>query len=332
MRTVRNVLRLERTTVSRLAEPPAKTGPAPQVAHTRSRVLSRSASKNLYGYLFLAPWLIGFVALTAGPLFGSLYYSFTDFNLLTSPNWVGFNNYEQMLTDDSRYYNSLRVTFTYVLVSVPLALVFALMVAVLLNNNIAGMAFYRSIYYLPSLLGGSVAIAILWRQVFGATGIVNRVLDLVGISGPSWISSPDYALSTLIVLNVWQFGAAMIIFLAGLRQIPQDLYDAASIDGAGTVNKFLKITIPLLTPIVFFNLVLGIISAFKAFTPAYIVSGGSGGPIDSTLFYTLYLYQKAFTSFEMGYASAMAWILLLIIAFFTTMTFISGKYWVHYGD
>jgi multiple sugar transport system permease protein len=237
-----------------------------------------------------------------------------------------------MFTDDSRYYTSLRVTFIYVLVSVPLALVFALLIAVLLNKDIAGMAFYRSIYYLPSLLGGSVAIAILWRQVFGAEGVVNRVLAKFGIDGPSWISSPDFALDTLIVLNIWQFGSAMIIFLAGLRQIPQDLYDAASVDGAGSISKFRNITVPMLTPVVFFNLVLGIIGAFKAFTPAYIVSGGSGGPIDSTLFYTLYLYQRAFTSFEMGYASAMAWILLLIIAFFTTITFISGKYWVHYGE
>jgi multiple sugar transport system permease protein len=318
--------------VSRLAETPVDSGSTYVASRTPSRLMSTTAKRNLYGYLFLAPWLIGFFVLTAGPLFGSLYYSFTDFDLLTAPDWVGFENYSTMFTDDSRYFTSLRVTFTYVLVSVPLALVFALLVAVLLNQEIAGMAFYRSIYYLPSLLGGSVAIAILWRQVFGADGIVNRVLATVGIDGPSWISSPDFALDTLIVLNIWQFGSAMIIFLAGLRQIPQDLYDAASVDGAGSISKFRNITVPMLTPVVFFNLVLGIIGAFKAFTPAYIVSGGSGGPLDSTLFYTLYLYQKAFTSFEMGYASAMAWVLLLIIAFFTTMTFISGRYWVHYGE
>jgi multiple sugar transport system permease protein len=291
-----------------------------------------STKKGLYGYLFLAPWLVGFFGLTAIPLFGSLYYSFTDFDLLTSPNWVGFDNYTTMFTDDDRYFTSLKVTFTYVIFAVPAALVFSLLIAVLLNQQLMGMSFYRSVYYLPSLLGGSVSIAILWRQVFGAEGLVNRFLEIFGVSGPAWISSPDYALSTLIVLHVWQFGSAMIIFLAGLRQIPQDLYDAASIDGAGSLSKFARITLPMLTPVIFFNLVLGIIGAFKAFTPAYIVSGGSGGPIDSTLFYTLYLYQKAFTSFEMGYASAMAWILLLIIAFFTAMTFFSGKYWVHYGE
>jgi multiple sugar transport system permease protein len=237
-----------------------------------------------------------------------------------------------MFTEDSRYFGSLKVTFTYVIFSVPLSLAFSLLIAVVLNKNQLGMSFYRSVYYLPSLLGGSVSIAILWRQVFGSQGLVNRVLAIFNIKGPAWISSPDYALDTLIVLHVWQFGAAMIIFLAGLRQIPQDLYDAASVDGAGRISKFARITLPMLTPVIFFNFILGVIGAFKAFTPAYIISGGTGGPLDSTLFYTLYLYQKAFTSFQMGYASAMAWVLLLIIAFCTAMTFISGKYWVHYGE
>ncbi len=296
------------------------------------RFVSRVIKKNLFGYLFLAPWLAGFFILSVGPLFASLYYSFTDFDLLTSPHWVGFANYQAMFTDDPRYFQSLRVTFMYVVVAVPLGLAFSLLIALVLNQRLMGMAFYRSVYYLPSLLGGSVAIAILWRQVFGAKGLVNRVLDLFGIAGPAWIANPHYALDTLIVLHVWQFGSAMIIVLAGLRQIPQSLYEAASIDGAGRISKFTHITVPMLTPVVFFNLVLGIIGAFKAFTPAYVVSGGSGGPIDSTLFYTLYLYQKAFTSFEMGYASAMAWVLLLLIAFFTGLTFISGKYWVHYSD
>ena len=195
--------------------------------------MTRAMKRNLYGYMFLAPWLVGFFVFTAGPLLSSLYYSFTDFDLLTPPQWVGTSNYTTMFTDDPRYFPSLRVTFTYVVVAVPLGLVFSLLVALALNKNM-GMAFYRSVYYLPSLLGGSVAIAILWRQVFGAQGLVNRALEVFNITGPAWISSPDYALDTLIVLHVWQFGSAMIIFLAGLRQIPQDLYEAASIDGAGT--------------------------------------------------------------------------------------------------
>jgi multiple sugar transport system permease protein len=187
---------------------------------------------------------------------------------------------------------------------------------------------YRGIFYLPSLLGGSVAIAILWRQVFGAEGLVNNLLGLEG----SWISRPSTVLSTLIVLAAWQFGSPMIIFLAGLKQIPQDLYDAAAVDGAGKVSTFLRITLPLLTPIIFFNLVLQMIGAFQAFTPAFIISGGTGGPSDSTLFYTLYLYKKGFEFLDMGYASAMAWVLLLIIAVFTAVAFYTSRYWVHYGD
>jgi multiple sugar transport system permease protein len=226
----------------------------------------------------------------------------------------------------------LRVTFTYVLLSVPLELAFALAVAVVLNQGLRARAFYRAVYYVPSLLGGSVAIAILWRQIFGADGLVNQLLAQVGIDGPGWVSSPSTSLLTLVLLRVWQFGAPMVIFLAGLRQIPADVLEAAEVDGAGRVKRFLHITLPLLSPIVFFNLVLQIIGAFQAFTPAFIVSGGSGGPSDSTLFYTLYLYQKAFGSFEMGYAAAMAWVLLLIIAGFTAANFVMGRRWVFYAD
>lgn len=185
---------------------------------------------------------------------------------------------------------------------------------------------------LTVMVGGSVAIAILWRQIFGKEGVVNQVLALFGVIGPSWISTPQFALDTLIVLHIWQFGASMLIFLAGLKQIPQDLYDAAAVDGAGPMSKFFRITVPMLTPVIFFNLIMGIIGAFKAFTSAYVVSGGSGGPLDSTLFYTLYLYKKGFTDFEMGYASAMAWVLLLIIAACTALVFRSSRLWVHYED
>ena len=202
----------------------------------------------------------------------------------------------------------------------------------LLNRGLKGLGFYRSIYYLPSLLGGSVAVAIMWRQVFAYDGIINQVLLKFGISGPSWITSPDYAIYTLVALAVWQFGSPMVIFLAGLKQIPQDVYDAAEVDGATPVRKFFSITLPLLTPIIFFNFVMQTIGAFQAFTPAYIISGGQGGPADATLFYTLYLYEQAFTNFQMGYASAMAWVLVAIIAVVTAISFFSARYWVHYGD
>ncbi|GAB3828915.1 carbohydrate ABC transporter permease [Kribbella italica] len=287
--------------------------------------------ESLPAYAFLAPWLVGLVGLTLVPMVLSLYYSFTDYSLLSPPVWEGLANYERMFSDD-RFQHSLVVTFTYVLLSVPLELVFALAVAVVLNQGLRAVSFYRAVYYVPSLLGGSVAVAILWRQIFGADGLVNQVLGLVGLDGPGWISSPDTSLFTLVLLRVWQFGAPMVIFLAGLRQIPADVLEAAEVDGAGRLRRFFHITLPLLSPIVFFNLVLQIIGAFQAFTPAFIISGGSGGPSDSTLFYTLYLYQKAFGSFEMGYAAAMAWVLLLIIAGFTAANFAMSRRWVFYAD
>ena len=297
---------------------------------TRKSRMATFWHKNGAAYIFLLPWLIGFCALTLGPILSSLYLSFTRFDLFTAPEWIGFGNFIEMFTNDIRYFTSLRVTFLYVLISVPLKLIFALLVALVLQRGLRGLALYRAIYYLPSLIGGSVAVAIMWRQIFGGQGFINTALQLIGISGPSWISDPKYALSTLIILAVWQFGSPMIIFLAGLTQIPNEYYDAAKVDGAGNLTQLFRITLPLLTPVIFFNLVLGIINSFQAFTPAFIISGGTGGPIDSTLFYTLYLYQKGFAEFQMGYASAMAWVLLAIIAFFTALTFRSGRSWVFY--
>ena len=284
-------------------------------------------------YLFLLPWLIGFLWFTLGPALASLYLSFTKFSNLQPPVWQGLTNYTYMLGSDRHFWQALRVTFSYVAMEVPLKLMMALAVAMALDKGIRAANLYRAIFYVPSLLGGSVAIALLWRELFQGNGVVNRVLlALTGWQGPSWISDPDTAIYTLVLLAVWQFGSPMIIFLAGLRQIPKELYEAASIDGAGPVTKFFKITLPLLSPVIFFNLVLQIIEAFKAFTPAFIISGGEGGPVDSTLFYTLYLYQEAFGHFRMGYASALAWVLLLIISFFTALSFLSSKYWVHYED
>ncbi len=297
-----------------------------------ARLLSHAFRRNASGYLFLLPWLIGFFCLTLGPALASLYLSFTDFDLLQSPNFVGAANYVRMVTADPKFSAAMHVTFVYVALSVPLKLAFALAVAMALNRGLAGLTVYRAVFYLPSLLGASVAIAVLWRQLFAADGMVNGVLGLFGIDGPSWISNPRYSLYTLVVLSVWQFGSPMIIFLAGLRQIPTDMYEAASLDGASPVRQFFKITLPLLSPVVFFNFVIQTIEAFKAFTPAFIVSGGSGGPINSTLFYTLYLYQEAFSYFRMGYASALAWVLVVIIAVFTAFSFLSTRYWVHYDE
>lgn len=286
---------------------------------------------NKAAYIFLLPWLLGLVFITVGPMMASLYLSFTDYNLLQAPNWTGLDNFARMLRD-TRLHNSLGVTFTYVLIGVPVQLAVALFIAMVLDKGIRGLPFYRSVFYLPSLLGGSVAIAILWKQIFGTTGLVNQLLAMIGIQGPGWISDPSTALGSIILLHVWTFGAPMIIFLAGLRQIPAMYYEAAEVDGASAWQKFVKITIPLLSPIIFFNLVLQIIGAFQSFTQAFIVSGGSGGPSDSTMFFTLYLYQKGFGQFDMGYASAMAWVLLIIIGAFTAINFVASKYWVFYDD
>jgi len=301
-------------------------------AATAPRKAPGALSRNAPGYLFLLPWFIGFFGLTLGPALISLYLSFTDYNLLQAPNMVGLDNYVRIFTADDKFISSMKVTLFYVVCSVPLKLAFALGVALLLNRGIKGLPVYRAIFYLPSLLGSSVAIAVLWRQLFDSDGVVNTLLGHFGIQGPSWISNPNYSLYTLIVLAVWQFGSPMIIFLAGLRQIPTDMYEAASLDGASKARKFFKITLPLLTPVIFFNAVVQTIDAFKAFTPAYVISSGTGGPIDSTLFYTLYLYQEGFGYFRMGYASALAWILVIIIALFTAFSFLSARYWVHYDD
>jgi len=294
--------------------------------------LAKFWRRNGAAYFFLMPWLIGLLIFTAIPVSASLYFSFTKYDILSNPQWIGLDNYMTILTVDSNFIAALKVTLIYVFLGVPLELIFALALALFLSKGIRGLQYYRAIYYIPSLFGGSVAVAILWKQVFGADGMLNGLLGLFGVEGTSWIAHPDYALYTIIILKVWQFGSPMIIFLAGLKQVPVELYEAASIDGAGTWKKFARITLPLLTPIIFFNAVMQTIGSFQAFTPAYVISDGTGGPLGSTLFYTLYLYQKGFASLQMGYASALAWLLLLLIAFVTALVFLSAKRWVHYEN
>ncbi|MCB2177964.1 MAG: sugar ABC transporter permease [Actinomycetales bacterium] len=305
-------------------------------ARRSGRKVKAKAPDNRIAFLFLAPWLIGLIGFTLGPMLASLYLSFTHYNLLKSPladppPWIGLGNYSKMFADP-RFWNSLRVTVEYVVVSVPILLALALGLAVLLDRGLRGLAFYRSVLYLPSLLGGSVAVAILWRQVFGKDGIVNAVLGLFGIDGPGWIGDPHYALGTIMVLHIWTFGSPMVIFLAGLRQIPDMYYEAAQVDGASRWRRFRSITLPLLTPIIFFNLVLQVIFAFQTFTQAYVVSGGSGGPANSTMFLTLFLYRIGFLQYDMGYASAIAWFLLMVIAIFTAVNFLLSRFWVFYDD
>ncbi|MDR1326146.1 MAG: sugar ABC transporter permease [Treponema sp.] len=294
---------------------------------------------NITSYLFMAPWLLGFFVLTLYPMIFSLYLSFTQYNILQPPQWVGWRNFFVMFVGnsqypkDTRFLNSLFVTLRFVFISVPLKLLFALAVAMLMNQKLRLIPFYRTIYYIPTLLGGSVAIAVLWRRLFAGDGAINTILKVIGfVNPPSWISTPKYALGTLIILAVWQFGSPMIIFLAGLKQIPHEYYEAASVDGASPPRQFFAITLPSLSPIIFFNMVMQMISAFQSFTQAFIVSGGNGGPVDSTMFYSLYLYLRGFAWTEMGYASAMAWFLLLIIAVLTALSFKLSGSLVSYGS
>jgi multiple sugar transport system permease protein len=308
------------------APPPRRAGGSESGSSRRRRDRPDPA-----GYLFMAPWLIGLASFTAGPLVISLYLSFTNYDLFTSPKWVGLANFRRMFTDDPRYWHSVRVTALYVVTSVPLKLSLALAVAVLINRSRAGVGLYRALLYVPSLLGASVAIALVWRGMFDTGGAVNLALGLFGIHGGSWIYRPDTALGTLVALGVWQFGAPMVIFLAGLKQIPPELYDAAAIEGANKLRQFIHITVPMLSPVIFFNLLLEVIHAFQSFTPASIISSGTGGPADSTLVYTLYLYQQGFTNFNMGYASAMAWMLLVAIGAITLALFATARFWVFYG-
>jgi multiple sugar transport system permease protein len=287
-----------------------------------------SDENNLAGYLFISPWLVGFLLLTLWPILQSFYLSFTDYPLLRDPKWVGLKNYARIFGQDDIFMKSLAVTFTYVLFSVPIKLFVSLMVAILLNRNIRGISIYRTMVYIPSLIGGSVAVAVLWKNIFGLDGYINNILGWFGITGIGWISNPQTALGTLILLSTWQFGATMIIFLAGLKQIPRDLYESAGVDGASKIRQFFHITLPMLSPVMFFNLVLGIIGSFQMFNAAFIIT--NGGPAHATYTYALLLYDKAFKNFEMGYASALAWFLLFIIALLSAINFFASKYWVFY--
>ncbi|WP_438872451.1 carbohydrate ABC transporter permease [Paractinoplanes maris] len=295
----------------------------------------RRRQENLAGYVFLSPWLLGLLGITAIPMLISLYLSFTDYSPLiplTEANWIGLENYRRMFTADQSYWHAVQVTITFALVAVPLKLASALAVALLLNRTMRGISVFRGLFYLPSLLGGSVALAIVWVSMFNRDGAFNSFLAIFGIEGLPWVNDPDWALSTLILLAVWQFGAPMVIFLAGLKQVPVELYEAASVDGASPWRKFVHITLPMLSPVIFFNLVLETINGFQGFTSAFVLSNGTGGPVDSTLMYSLNLYIAGFVDLNMGYASAMAWVFLLVIGAITVLLFNTGRFWVHYSD
>ena len=291
---------------------------------------TRRRYNNLMGYLFISPWLIGFFLFTFAPIVVSFALAFTRYDILTAPQWIGLENFQRMWTD-RRYWSAVRATFLYVFTAVPLRLIFALAIAMLMNGAYRLVGLFRAVYYVPSLVGGSVAVAVVWRQLFGSTGLINIVLGWIGVEGSNWLGNPRTVLIPIVALAVWQFGSPMLIFLAGLKQIPQEMYEAAAIDGASGWRKFINITLPMLSPVIFFNLVMQLISGFMVFTQGLIIAPG-GGPLQRALFYSVYLYEKAFGQFEMGYASAMAWALLLIIACFTALVFKTSGAWVFYDS
>jgi multiple sugar transport system permease protein len=302
---------------------PAKARRTPAAAPRRRPKREREGA----AWVFLSPWVLGAIVLTLLPMAVSLYLSFTDYDLFSPPKWVGLRNYVQMFTEDPRYWRSVATTLTYVVIAVPLQLALALVVALALKGMKRGKGFYRSAFYAPSLLGASMSIALAWRAVFNDGGTVDSLLGTGG-----WVNKPGWALLAVALLTVWQFGAPMVIFLAGLQQIPAELYEAAAVDGAGKWRQFLSVTVPMLSPVLFFNLVLQTIQAFQVFTPAFAVSAGKGGPADSTLVYTMYLYDRGFVASHMGYASAMAWVLLLVIGVVTAVLFRTSRSWVFYAS
>ena len=287
--------------------------------------------KHNKGLFYISIWLIGFLVFKLYPFGSSLYYSFTDFVLKKNAviTEYGFFNYVKFFTTPSTM-NALMVTFKYSFITVPLKLVFALFIAYILSFRIKGVGLFRTAYYIPSILGGSVAIAVLWTALFQKNGIINSLLGAVGISGPSWLGDGTLALLTISLLRVWQFGSSMVIFLAALKGISQELYEAASVDGASKWRQFFRITVPLITPAIFYNLVTQIVQAFQEFNGPYIIT--QGGPNQATTLIPLLIYNQAFKHFNMSYANAMAWILFIIVATLSAVAFISQKRWVYYAD
>ncbi|WP_261381519.1 carbohydrate ABC transporter permease [Paenibacillus cremeus] len=286
--------------------------------------------KGAIGLLYISLWLVGFLVFQLYPFVSSFVFSFTDYSLLKTPKFVGLDNYYYMFFKDPLFWKSLWVTSVYVFFSVPAKLVFALLIALVLAMKLKGISIFRTIYYIPSIMGGSVAIAILWKVLFDTNGIINQMLFYLSIGPINWLGSPDVALYTIGLLTVWQFGSSMVIFLAGLKQIPEELYEAAKIDGASGFRIFFNITVPMLTPIIFFNLIMQMVNAFQDFTGALVIT--KGGPLNSTYLYALKLYDDGFKFFKMGYASALSWVLFIIIMLLTSLVFKSSSSWVHYDD
>ncbi len=290
--------------------------------------LSSRRSEALTGILMASPWILGFLIFVAGPMIVSLYLSFTRWDLFTEPRWIGLRNYEQLIFRDARFLLSLKVTTIYAFVSVPLQVSLGLVLATLLNQKIRYLGFFRTVYYLPSVIGG-IAVAVMFRWIFGTQfGLINSMLASFGIQGPSWLGDPDLVLVSFILMSMWGAGASMLIYLGALQGIPTELYEAADVDGAGTLTRFFRVTVPMMTPVIFFNMIMGIIGALQEFVLPFIMT--RGGPANSSTFLVLYLYRNAFEIFKMGYASAIAWVLFLYIMVLTIFIIRSSSMWVYY--
>jgi multiple sugar transport system permease protein len=284
----------------------------------------------LAGYLFISPWLIGFIVFFVGPILASFVLSFTSWNIVGTPQWVGLDNYRDIFSTDARFAKSVQVTLTYAVFYLPLEVACGIGLALLMNKKLRGIGIFRTLYYMPSVVP-QVAAALVWVWMLNARyGVLNTVLGWVGIEGPNWLGNPSYILPSLIMIALWGVGGSAVIYLAGLQNIPQTFYEAATVDGANSFQQFFKITLPLLSPTIFFQLVLGLIGVFQTFTPAYIAAGATGGPLQSGLFYMLYLYNRGFETLRMGYASALAWILTVFILIVTVIVLRSSRYWVYY--
>jgi len=292
-------------------------------------VLKMNRREAIAGYLFISPWIIGFLVFVLFSIGMAFYVSLTKWDMISDKVWVGFGNYSAML-GESLFWQALKVTLLYAIFSVPLGVAVGFMIALLLNQRLRGLSFWRTVYYLPAVLSG-VAVSLMWMWVLNPNfGVINLMLSYIGINGPGWFTDPAWALPSLVLMSLWGAGAGMVIYLAGLQGIPTELYESAQIDGAGPLRKFWNITVPMVSPVLFFNVIMGTIGSFQTFTEAYVVT--NGGPKNATLLYSLYLYTNAFKYFKMGYASALAWVLFLIILLLTLLLFWSSKKWVHYTD
>jgi multiple sugar transport system permease protein len=300
--------------------PPSQAQPSP---------IRKWLRRNGTGLAFISPWLIGFLCFTIGPFISSVYLSFNSYDLINPPKWVGTANYSTLLHDDPLFWSSLWITAKFALVSVPLGIVAGVGLALLLNLKVKGQTIFRTVFYLPSIVP-AVANAVVFSWILNPEiGLVNGILRLFGVEGPAWLTDTKWALWSLIFMSIWGVGGSMVIYLAGLQDIPVHLYEAATLDGASAYQRLRKVTLPLLTPVIFFNLIMGIIGSFQYFTEAFVMT--KGGPEGSTSFYALYLFQRAWQYLDMGYACAMAWIVFVIVMILTGIVFRSQKRWVHFG-